>query len=97
MPFGLTNAPASFQSYANNAIREYLDLFAVVYLDDILIYSDTLEEHIQQVRMVLKKLQAHRLYAKLKKCQFHVQKISFLRFIVSPDGISMDPERITTM
>jgi chemotaxis protein CheY-P-specific phosphatase CheC len=97
MPFGLTNAPASFQAYANDAIREYLDLFAIVYLDDILIYSDTLEEHIQHVRMVLKKLQAHGLFVKLEKCQFHVQKISFLGFIISPDGISMDPERVSTI
>ena len=97
MPFGLTNAPASFQAYANDAIREYLDLFAVVYLDDILIYSDTLEEHIQHVRQVLKKLQDHGLYVKLEKCEFHVQKISFLGFIITPEGISMDPERIATI
>src|SRR5438045_7015559 len=91
MPHGITNVPGSFHSYANDAIREYLYLFAVVYIDDILIYSDTLEEHIQHVRMVLKKLQEYGLYVKLEKCEFHVPKVTFLGFVVSPDGISMDP------
>src|SRR5436190_7368487 len=97
MPFGLCNAPGSFQAYINDVIREYLDKFAVAYLDDILIYSNTLEEHIEHVRLVLKKLFAHGLFVKLEKCEFHVQKISFLGFVISPEGISMDPARISTI
>src|SRR5438876_527140 len=65
IPFGLCNAPGSFQAYVNDVIREYLDKFAVAYLDDILIYSNTLEEHILQVRQVLKKLLEHGLFVKL--------------------------------
>src|SRR5213083_2747646 len=97
MPFRLCNAPDSFQAYINDVIHEYLDKFAVAYLDDILIYSNTLEEHIEHVRLVLKKLFAHGLFVKLEKCEFHVQKISYLGFVISPEGISMDPARISTI
>src|SRR5436190_21190108 len=76
MPFGLCNAPGSFQAYINDVIREFLDKFAVAYLDDILIYSDSLEEHILHVHQVLQKLLSHDLYVKLEKCQFSVQTIS---------------------
>src|SRR5436190_24161110 len=97
MLFGLCNAPGSFQGYINDVIRECLDKFAVAYLDDILIYSNTFEEHIEHVRLVLEKLLAHGLFVKLEKCEFHVQKISFLGFVISPEGISMDPARISTI
>jgi len=66
MPFGLTGAPGSFQSYINDILRTYLDIFCVVYLDDILIYSDTPEEHVQHVCLILKALQEHGLYIKLE-------------------------------
>src|SRR5208282_6156413 len=95
MPFGLCNAPATFQSYINDALREFLDEFCVAYLDDVLIYTDgTHEEHVQHVRQVLQRLLDHGLYAKLEKCEFHVRETKFLGFIISPDGIAMDPERI---
>src|SRR5437762_9975206 len=97
MPFGLCNAPGSFQDYVNDVIREYLDKFAVAYLDDILIYSNTLEEHILHVRQVLKKLLEHGLFVKLEKCEFHVQKISYLGFVISPEVISIDPAHISTI
>ena len=98
MPFGLCNAPASFQSYINDALREYLDDFCIAYMDDVLVYTNgTLEEHIQHVRKVLKRLQEHELYVKLEKCEFHVQETRFLGFIISPDGIAMDPDRIKTI
>jgi hypothetical protein len=97
MPFGLTGAPGTFQAYVNDALREFLDEFCVVYLDDILIFSETLEEHIQHVRKVLLRLKECGLFVKLPKCEFHVQKLSFLGFIISPDGISMDPQRISTI
>src|SRR5437762_11188999 len=97
MPFGLCNAPGSFQAYINDVIHEFFDKFAVAYLNDILIYSNTLEEHIEHVHLVLEKLFVHGLFVKLKKCEFHVQKISFLGFVISPEGISMDPARISTI
>jgi hypothetical protein len=97
MPFGLHGAPGTFQAYVHHAMREYLDRFCVVYLDDILIYSDTLEEHIAHVRRVLQKLIEHRLYAKLEKCEFHAQTIGFLGYIISPEGISMESDRIATI
>ena len=95
MPFGLCNAPATFQSYINDALRDFLDDFCVAYLDDVLIYTDgTHEEHVQHVRQVLQRLLDHGLYAKLEKCEFHVRETKFLGFIISPDDIAMDPERI---
>src|SRR5205809_3576745 len=72
--------------------------FCVAYLDDVLIYTDgTHEEHVQHVRQVLQRLLDHGLYAKLEKCEFHVRETKFLGFIISPDGIAMDPERIATI
>ena len=98
MPFGLCNAPASFQAYINDALREYLDDFCIAYMDDILIYSSgTLEEHIQHVRKVLNRLQEHELYVKLKKCEFHVRQTRFLSFVISPEAIAMDQDRINTI
>ena len=97
MPFGLTGAPGTFQSYINDIIHDCLDRFAVAYMDDILIYLNSLQEHILHVRTVLQKLLSAGLYAKLEKCKFHVQKVSFLGFIISSEGISMDPERIRTV
>jgi hypothetical protein len=97
MPFGLTNAPATFQSYINSALREYLDDFCVVYLDDILIYSKSMEEHVKHVRKVLKKLLEYGLYASLEKCQFHVEEVEFLGFVVTPEGVSMEKDKVATI
>src|SRR5271170_3527868 len=97
MPFGLTGAPGSFQAYINDIIRECVDRFAIAYMDDILVYSNSLQEHIFHVRTVLQKLLSASLYAKLEKCEFHMQKVSFLGFIISAEGISIDPERISTI
>lgn len=71
VPFGLSNCPSVFQSFINDAFRDMLDWWVSVYTDDILIYLNTLEEHIQQVRSVLKRLIQYQLYAKAKKCEFH--------------------------
>jgi len=98
MPFGLCNAPATFQAYINDVLHEYLDVFCVAYLDDVLIYTDgTLEDHIRYVRTVLQRLLDRGLYVKLEKCEFHVEETRFLGFIISPTGIKMDPERIATI
>jgi hypothetical protein len=94
MPFGLTNAPATFQAYANDCLRDFLDLFCIVYFDDVLIFSDTLEEHVDHVKRVLSRLRDYGLTCKLKKCEFHATSVSFLGFVISPDGVSMDPDRV---
>ena len=94
MPFGLTNAPASFQELINDTIREYLDIFALAYLDDILIFSTTYKEHVQHVRMVLQKLREKDLPVKLSKCEFHKHSIGFLGYIVSDQGIGPDPSKV---
>ena len=97
MPFGLTNAPASFQAYANDCLHDFLDLFCVVYLDDVLIFSETLEEHISHVKQVLSHLRDYGLTCKLRKCEFHASSLSFLGFVISPEGVSMDPDRVAAI
>ena len=94
MPFGLTNAPATFQAYINEALGDLLDTICVAYLDDILIFSATREEHAKHVRMVLERLRQFKLYVKLSKCQFSTQEVEFLGFIVNVDGVKMDPSRV---
>ena len=78
MPFGLTNAPASFMDLMNRIFRPSLDQFVIVFIGDILIYSGSVEEHAEPLRIVLKTLQEHRLYAKLSKCQFWLDSVAFL-------------------
>lgn len=97
MPFGLTNAPATFQAYINRALAGLVDIICIVYLDDILIFSKTEEEHEQAVRQVLERLRNHRLYANPRKCQFYVKEIEFLGFILSPAGVKMDPSRVSAI
>ena len=95
MPFGLTNALGSFQGYVNKILAEKLDIFVIVYLDDILIYTeDPGKAHVEAVRWVLDVLRKYGLYANLKKCRFHKDEVRFLGFIVSRDGIKMEEERI---
>jgi hypothetical protein len=94
MPFGLTNAPAIFQHLMNNVFREISDDFVVCYLDDILVFSKNEKEHINHVWLVLKKLRTARLYAKLEKCVFHQPQVEFLGYIISGEGLSMDPQKI---
>ena len=94
MPFGLTNAPATFQELINNTLKEYLGDFVVAYLDDILIFSDTYEEHVQHVKKVLKKLQGVDLPVKLSKCEFHKHSVKFLGYLISEHGIQADPDKV---
>ena len=94
MPFGLTNAPATFQAYINKALGGLVDSICVVYLDDILIYSDSRESHVRHVREVLARLRRFSLYANLDKCKFFTSEVDFLGFIVGKDGVRMDPERV---
>jgi hypothetical protein len=94
MPFGLTNAPATWQAFINNVLREHLDVFVVVYLDDILVYSRTYEEHVGHVRKVLQKLKDANLRIKPQKSEFHKQEVLFLGYVVSKDGLKMDDKKV---
>ncbi|GJT11454.1 putative nucleotidyltransferase, ribonuclease H [Tanacetum coccineum] len=94
MPFGLTNAPAVFMDLMNRVFHEYLDKFVIVFIDDILVYSKSEEEHEQHLRIVLKILRQKKLYAKFSKCEFWLQQVAFLGHIVSADGIIMDPSKV---
>ena len=94
MPFGLTNAPAVFQALMNDVLRDMLDQFVVVYLDDILIFSRSLEEHVQHVRLVLERLLRNRLFVKAEKCLFHSESVDYLGFIVERGKTRADPRKI---
>ncbi len=94
MPFGLSNSPAVFQALVNDVLRDMVDQFIYVYLDDILIFSSSLQEHVQHVRRVLQRLLENGLFVKAEKCAFHAQSVPFLGFIVSPEGVRMDPDRV---
>lgn len=94
MPFGLTNAPATFQHFLNDIFRPFLEHFVIIYLDDILIFSENLVDHEVHVRKVLEVLRYHKLCAKLEKCEFSSSQTEFLGYIVSSSGISMDPSKV---
>ncbi|GBG76683.1 hypothetical protein CBR_g22900 [Chara braunii] len=97
MPFGLTNAPATFQRAMNDIFRDILEQYVLVYLDDILVYSRTLEEHLRHLRNVLDRLCIHGFYAKLSKCRFAQHKVDFLGHSVSDQGLHMDDAKITAI
>jgi hypothetical protein len=97
MSFGLTNAPAYFINLMNKVFMEDLDKFVVVFIDDILVYSKSVEEHEQHLRAVLGKLRAHKLHAKFSKCEFWLEKISFLGHILTAEGVTVDPEKVETV
>ena len=97
LPFGLTNGPSTYQRYMNDVLFDYLDDFCTAYLDDILIYSETLEEHEAQVKKVLQRLREAGLQVDLKKCEFSIQSTRYLGFIVSTDGVSVDPEKVSAI
>ena len=94
MPFGLSNAPAAFQRFMNTIFADLIDVCVLAYLDDILVYSDTPELHTQHVREVFHRLRKHNLFARADKCSFSKTSVDYLGFILSPDGFSMDPEKI---
>ncbi len=97
MPFGLTNAPACFQQLVNEILAEHVDRFVIVYLDDIMIYSQSEVDHVTHVRTVLELLRTAGLYAKATKCEFHKTELDFLGFVVGSKGISMDQKKVATV
>ena len=97
MPFGLTNAPAVFQNLVNDVLRDMLNVFVFVYLDDILIFSPDEQTHTQHVRLVLQRLLQNQLFVKAEKCEFHKPSISFLGFVLAEGEIRMDPEKVSAV
>ena len=97
MPFGLTNAPAAFMALMNRVFQPYLDRFVIVFIDDILIYSQSTDEHAEHLRTVLQTLREKKLYAKLTKCEFWIDQVIFLGHVISKQGIQVDPKKIETV
>ena len=94
MPFGLTNAPTMFMDLMNRVFRPYLDQYVVVFIDDILVYSNSRLEDEQHLSVVLQTLRENRLYAKLDKCEFLLKEVVFLGHVISAEGIFVDPRKV---
>jgi hypothetical protein len=94
MSFGLTNAPAHFMYLMNSAFMPTLDQFIMVFIDDILVYLKSMEEHEDHLRIVLQRLREHQLYANFSKCEFWIKEVPFLGHMVSPEGITVDPIKV---
>lgn len=97
MPFGLTNAPASFQCVMNSILEPFLRKFVIVFMNDILIYSNSLDNHILHLRQVLQVLRAHQFYIKKSKCAFAQEKLEYLGHIISGAGVATDPKKTQAM
>ncbi|KAJ0550384.1 putative nucleotidyltransferase, Ribonuclease H [Helianthus annuus] len=97
MPFGLTNAPAVFMDLMNRVCKPYLDKFVIVFIDDILIYSKSQEEHEQHLRLILELLRKEQLYAKFSKCDFWLREVHFIGHVVNRDGIHVDPSKVDSI
>jgi hypothetical protein len=94
MSFGLTNAPAHFMYLMNSVFMSELDKFVMVFIDDILVYSRSMEEHEEYLRVVLQRLRGHQLYVKFSKCEFWINEVPFLGHVLSPEGIVVDPGKV---
>jgi hypothetical protein len=97
MPFRLSNAPAAFQRFMNDIFGNLLDVCVIVYLDDILIYSDDMSQHRKHVKEVLRRLRKHGLYTKARKCEFHRNSVEYLGYILTYDGLRMAKDKVQTI
>jgi len=94
MPFGLANAPSTFQHFVNDVLRPYLDVFCTAYIDNILVYSDNLQDHKKHVRLVLEAMSEAGLQLDIDKTEFHKAEVTYLGYVISTDGIKMDPAKV---
>ena len=94
MPFGVTNAPVVFMVYMNRMFQPYLDQFVVIFIDEILIYSRTVEEHMGHLRITLSVLCEKQLFAKFRKCDFWMSKFKFLGHVISGSSVVIDPSKV---
>ena len=94
MPFKLTNAPVAFMNLINKVFHPYLDQFVIIFMDNILVYYKSGDEHALQLRVVLQTLRDKQLYAKFSKCEFWLNEVIFLGHVVSGDGIFVDPIKV---
>ena len=97
MSFGLINAPTSCQELLNNTLREYLDIFVIIYLNDILVFSQTIEEHEQHVKKMLECLSKRNLLIKSEKCDWHKREVDFLKFIVGINDVRMNSDKLASV
>jgi Reverse transcriptase (RNA-dependent DNA polymerase) len=94
MPFGFTNVPGGFQRFLNGIFSDLLDVYVIIYLDNILIFSGNKDNHFRHVSEVLKRLRKHGLYANGKKCDFHSESVDYLGHMIGPKGLQMDPAKV---
>ena len=97
MPLYLTNAPTAFMDLMNRVFQDYLDEFVIVFVDDILIYSDNEVQHEEHLRKALEILRNNKLYAKFSKCDFWIKEVLFLGHIISKDGVAVDPSKVAAI
>jgi hypothetical protein len=97
MPFGLSGAPSSFQTFINDVLRPYLDIFCSAYLDDVIVYNNSLAEHKKHVHAVITALKDAGLQLDITKCEFFKEEVLFLNLLISVNGIRMDPKKIQTI
>jgi Reverse transcriptase (RNA-dependent DNA polymerase) len=94
MPFGLTNVPGGFQRFLNGIFSDLLDVYVIIYLDDILIFSGNKDNHFRHVSKILKRLCKHGLYANGKKCDFHSESVDYLSHMIGPNELQIDPAKV---